>query len=195
MDNFKLLKTGLSVQGLLSAIERQPHLWGEITERQTVPGSPHKYTEAIFIRWCETRTIAAAFTEIPAIDYPARENLPEVDELIFEAFNTAKANTLGRVLIAKLAPGGNITPHADEGDVADYYERFHIPLCSEPGNVFHAGDPDRSFEGVHMKPGELWWFNHKKQHWLFNGSDKPRIHLIIDAVAPCYRRERHEISN
>lgn len=174
---------------LVSAI-KSTNLWPEITKRQDTKGSPHKYTKAIFLRWCQSQEIEAAFTDIEAIDYPAFEKLPEARPLVDLVLEATGATKLGRVLIVELEPGAMITPHVDEGDVADYYERFHIALTSDVGNDFFCAHDSQSGEFVHMMPGEMWWFNHKKEHYLINSSNKPRWHLIIDAVAPKYRRER-----
>jgi len=190
MQNFKLLASKVPVERLLSAIESQPELWGEITARQDTPGSAHKYTEAIFLRWCETKTVAAAFTEIPAVDYKAYSKLPEARELVEFVESLVGSKELGRVLVVKLKSGGEIFPHPDEGQYADHYERFHVSLKSDQGNLFFSGEPGKAFEAVHMEPGEIWWFNHKRVHWVVNSSVNPRIHLIIDCVAPKYRRPR-----
>jgi hypothetical protein len=49
---FKRVAEHINVAPLLKKLERHPELWGEITARQEAPGSPHKDTEAIFLRWC-----------------------------------------------------------------------------------------------------------------------------------------------
>lgn len=195
LQNFKRLKTGVDVAPLLAALERKPHLFDQITARQQAPGSPHRYTRAIFLRWCQTQTVEAAFTEIPAVDYPAMAELPEAWPLICEVLKESESRELGRVLITELQSGGAIDPHPDEGIVADHYERFHIPLRSEPGNWFSCMIPGSKIrEIVHMREGELWWFNHKRVHELDNRSHLPRLHLIVDCVAPAFRRERDAIS-
>lgn len=189
-ENLKRLAHGIDTKPLLEAIERQPDLWKEITDRQDTPGSPHRDTECIFLRWCETKSIEAAFTEIPAIDYPAYEKLPQARLLVETVLQVTGATKLGRVLIAKLNPAGSIEKHADEGAYADCYERFHVALESEPGNTFFVEDREHYGEFAEMQAGELWYFNHKKPHHVFNGSALPRIHLIVDAVAPKFRKER-----
>jgi hypothetical protein len=195
LQNFSLLKTGVDVTPLLAALERKPELFDRITARQTTPGSPHRDTRAIFLLWCESQTIEAAFTDIPAVVYPELTEIPEAIALIQNVLDTVGSKELGRVLIAELAPGGAIEAHADEGLVADYYERFHLPLQSDEGNWFFSHLPDSSArEVVHMKQGEIWWFNHKRVHELENRSHRPRLHLIVDCVAPAFRRERDEIS-
>lgn len=189
-ENFALLKSRVDVYPLLKAVERNHNLYGQITARQETPGSPHGDTKAIFLRWSRELSIRAAFEDIEAVDFPAFFQLPEARDLIAEVVKATGATKLGRVLITSLKPDGVILPHADEGAVADHYERFHVVLKSEPGNFFYSQISDNKGEYVHMKEGEIWWFNHKRPHWVENNSDCERVHLIVDAVAPAYRRER-----
>lgn len=185
MINFFTIAKGIDVSRLTSQLATQSHLFDEITDRQAYEGSAHKDTRAIFLRWCKGLSVLAAFTEIPAFNFPAMGQLTEAHELINQITSKVGALELGRILIVSLRPGGVITPHADEGAYADHYERFHIVLKSEPGNVFICGD-----ESVEMKTGELWWFNHKESHSVVNNSSSERIHMIIDCVMPALRRER-----
>jgi Aspartyl/Asparaginyl beta-hydroxylase len=184
VTHFQKLASGLAVFPLLSAIDAQPKLFKEISGRQDYQGSAHQDTKSIFLRWCKDLGVSSAFTEIPAFDYPAMGKLPEAQELIQFAIRAAGGQKLGRVLIVSLRPGGVITPHADEGAYADHYERFHIVLKSE-SVIFKCAD-----EWVEMEPGDLYWFNHKEQHEVASYSKEPRVHMIIDMVAPKFRRER-----
>lgn len=192
-ENFALLKTRVDVYPLMEAIERNLHLFDQITGRQDTPGSPHGDTKAIFLRWSKELTVHAAFNDLEAVDFPAFSELPEARELVAEVVKLVGATKLGRVLITSLKPNGVIHPHADEGAVADHYERFHVVLKSESGNFFHSQVSKFETEHVFMKEGEVWWFNHKRPHWLKNNSECERIHLIVDAVAPQFRRERDAI--
>lgn len=189
-DSFQQISKGLPVQDLIRAIQTRDSFWARRTERQDTPGSPHHDTETIFLRWANTQTILAAFTEIEAVDYPEYDFLPEARPLVNRCLDLVSASQLGRVILTKLHPGGFIDQHIDEGAYADHYERFHVPLTSEAGNHFTVLAPSGVIEDVHMKPGELWCFNHKRMHSVVNRSDEERIHLIIDAVAPAYRKER-----
>lgn len=189
MENFKRLQTGFDVERLSSQLSAQPDLWSEITERQKYPGSAHKDSESIFLRWCAGKTVDAAFSEIPAYNYPAFAKLPAAQELVQMVMLHANAKELGRALVVNLKAGGKVDQHIDEGSYADHYERFHVVIDSKPGNLFFCGN-----EAVEMKTGDIWWFNHKLEHWVQNDSDSPRIHLIVDVVAPSFRRERHALS-
>lgn len=190
MENFERLATGLNVAPLLNAIWGQPDLWSQIVARQLTPGSPHKDTETIFLRWAEKLSLETVFTAIEAVDYPAFERLGQARDLIDGLMAMVGAKDLGRVIITKLKPGGSINLHADEGAYADHYERFHIALTGGEGAWFTCYiDQDRA-ETVRMNDGELWWFHHKREHQVVNAGSSDRIHLIVDCVAPKFRRER-----
>lgn len=186
-QNFKRIATGIPVNGLLKRIADQPELWGEITSRQEAPGSSHHDTEAIFLRWCKGQTVEDAFYSIPAIDYPAAAKLmPEVSEP-FKALLDAigEYGEIGRVMIVKLKAGGSIDEHVDEGAYAEHYDRFHVVLSSNSGNEFVVDS-----HAFRSQPGEAWWFNHKKPHYVANRSNADRIHMIVDVVAPKFRAMR-----
>jgi len=182
MKHFKQVAEDLDAAPLLAAIERQPELWEAITMRQDYPGSAHKDTKAIYLRWSEDQSPAAAFHDTDTIPYPAVHLLPEAIPLVDGLATHLDALRLGRVMIVALKPGGIITPHRDEGAYARYYERFHISLLSDDGNLFTCGD-----ETIHMEAGTAWTFDHHKEHSVVNDSERERIHLIMDAVAPAWR--------
>jgi aspartyl/asparaginyl beta-hydroxylase len=188
---FTCFNSGLDTRPLLKAIEAKPDLWNQITARQTTPGSPHADTRCIFLRWSPAQTIEAVFNDIEAIDYPAYSELEEARAIVATTVKLTRATTLGRVIITNLKPGGKISPHADEGFYADTYERFHFVLKSDFGNRFYVSGPQTE-EVCAMKPGQIWWFDHKRTHWVENTSNTDRIHLIMDMVAPDFRVEREQ---
>lgn len=189
-QNLERIGWAIDVDPLLRELEARPELWAENTLRQNTPGSPHRDTECIFLRWAKDHSVRGVFEDVTTADYGAWEILPHARILVDQVMAAVRGTELGRVMIAKLRPQGFITPHPDDGAYADHFERFHVSLQSEFNNWFYVGDPERWHEGVHMRAGELWWFNHKQKHWVCNGSAAPRIHLIVDCVAPKYRRER-----
>jgi len=191
-NSFECLTSDLDVRPLMRSIEAHPALWQQITARQTVPGTPHVDTQTIFLRWAAAQTIEAVFNDLDSVDYPALMALPEARSLFAQAVEHAGATHLARAIIVSLKPGGRITPHADEGAYADHYERFHMILQSDAGNLFHVAEPSTPhiYTTAEMRPGELWWFNHKRTHWVENRSNRERIHLIMDMIAPSYRVER-----
>jgi len=180
MKHFRLLAEGLDVQPLLAEIDQHPDLWRQITARQDHPESAHKDTECIFLRGPAEMTRHGVQHDLSALDYPALALLRDpAANLVNPLMQSLGITELGRAMIVRLRPGGSITPHADEGDYAAHFARFHFSLQSDEGNLFVCGG-----EVVHMHPGSAWWFAHRVEHFVVNRSERPRLHLILDAVVP-----------
>lgn len=189
-ENIKVLAAGLDPTALLKQIEANVGLFEQFKQRQETKGSPHKDTQTIFLRWCESQTIEAAFTQIPAIDYPAYSILTEARPLVDKVLEIVEASELGRVIIPALQPKGVISKHQDEGAYADHYERFHLCLQAQRGCMITVELEERMIEALDAAPGELFWFNHKQNHMCVNPTEAYRLHLIVDAVAPKFRKQR-----
>lgn len=185
--NFKMVAQGIDVRPLLASLAEHAHLWSLDTRRQNFPGSPHHETQAIHIRQQTTPSVDAVFNEIETQDAPAGilliESLFPLVRRILDAIG--QNGDIGRVMITRLPPGGVITKHMDEGRYADHYDRFHLCLQADEDARFMCGG-----QLAGMMPGELWWFNHKQPHQVWNDGKVNRIHLIIDVEAPAYRALR-----
>lgn len=187
MLNFVRIREDAPVGAVLPEMRGLDYLWHQHTFRQAHPGSAHHDTSAIYLRYppLGTITVHDVFNELEAQMTPAADALPAACHLAFWAQEVLGVTKLGRVMLVNLRAGGSIDPHVDEGAYADCYARFHVCVSAQPGVVFRCGG-----EEVEMRPGELWWFNHKRKHWVENRSSADRVHLIVDAVAPRYRVER-----
>jgi len=190
-DAPRLLKSGLPTEALLAKVKAEPHRWGEHTWRQNVPGSPQRDTEVIYFRYARAEEMHEV-RDLPHVaNYPAITDFKkELEPLVTEALKIIGAKEWGRTFLVKLRPGGVVTPHIDEGGYADKFERFHICLQSDLHFKFSVQDNGGEVHSVNMQPGELWFFNHKLAHWAENPGRIARISLILDAVAPEFRRER-----
>lgn len=175
---FQLIAQGLDVSKALAEIEARPSLWSIFSGRQETPGSPHHDTECIVLRGPAVPDLESVFTDLGAYDYPVLHALPETVNLLQALFSDPEVPKfgLGRVMIVKLKAGGRVDEHIDEGAYAEWYDtRLHLVLQSEPGNTFTNASESRW-----MQPGTLWRFDHCAAHSVFNGSDAPRIHIILD---------------
>lgn len=192
----KLLGSGLNVNDLCARLEKDPELWTKNTWRQDYvikgerPISPQEDTEAVMFRWAPENKIESVRDSLEVVNDKNLDSIKEALPIICACLDAAEATECGRAFIAKLKPGGRVIPHMDYGMYADKFERFHLVLASEWGNEFFVQDSNGRRESSYMKPGEFFWFNHKETHWAINNSKYQRMHLIIDAVAPKYRRER-----
>lgn len=176
MKNFQLIASGVDVLPLLHALQLQPDLWNVHNLRTTHPQSPHQQVEDIWIRFNEIpESIETVVDDKECVNYPAFYVLPQVRPIIFDLMRRVEGEQLGRVLITKLAPGKEITPHEDGGAPATFYARYHCILQNFPGSIFRCGD-----EVVTMQPGSVWWFNNELTHSVVNNSADDRLTMICD---------------
>lgn len=166
---------------LLNQLVRHPELWNQNTLRTTHANSPHSAVSDIWLRFNnvieyeKTGNPSAILDQHESIWYPASHALTEARPLVFGLMARVKGVRLGRVLITKLSPGKKIDRHADSGDHAAYFERYHFALQSLPGSMFECGG-----EVINMPPGTVWWMQNQHEHCVENNSADDRIHLIAD---------------
>lgn len=175
MRNFFRLMQNASVQPTLASIMRQPELWDTNTLRTTIQGGPHSQISDILLRFGE-----ANLTGLLCHDLPAMRDVFGAKSLALDVMRLVNGDQMGRVMVTRLKPGGRIDAHADEGEYAEFYSRYHLVLQGHPGSIFRCGN-----ESVQMMTGELWWFESHLEHEVLNNSSEDRIHMIIDArVSP-----------
>jgi hypothetical protein len=175
----ELIAEGVEVAPLMDSIEAHPYLWSLETIRQDFLGSPHHDTQCImfmgpedltFEAWQGTTIVEPNRSAIDPIAKDYYDTMADVDSMI-DAFD------IGYTMAVSLKAGGVVDEHIDEGIYAQYYDRYHLVLKSEEGNMFYNED-----ESVWMKEGELWKFDHRAMHYVENNSASDRWHLIIDAT-------------
>lgn len=176
MRNFHLLGTGLDMAPLMNALHRQPELWNQHTFRTTYPKSPHSEVDDIWLRFQQDpEDFEHVLNGHESVNYPALQKLPLARVPIFWLMARVEGERLGRVMITRLAPGAKIGAHADGGEHAAYYDRFHIVLKGLAGSSFVCGG-----EQVNMQTGEVWWFDNKQVHSVANNASDDRVHMVID---------------
>lgn len=194
MKNFLQIASNAAVLPLMLAIhrhEKSSKIWKEDTYLRDYPQGPFGDTESVILRFPDRsvheteealKNHLANFDQHENYDQPVFKSLPEARVLVFNLMAAVQGERLGRVMINKLNPGGRIFPHADTPVHAEYWDRFHIVLQSAPGSNFRAGE-----EWVHMRTGDIWWFDNRVEHEVLNNSDTERIHMIVDirTSKPC----------
>jgi hypothetical protein len=187
MQNFLKIDSSMNVMPLLLAIYRHAKvsdIWKEDTYLRDYAQGPFGDCESIILRFPprsvheteETlKNHLASIDQHENVDQPVYKLLPEARSLVSPLMAYVHGERLGRVMINKIKPGGQIFPHADTPVHAEYWDRFHIVLQSSPGVLFRCGD-----EQVYMETGSCWWFNNKLEHEVINNSATDRIHMIVD---------------
>lgn len=188
MRNFQKISEGQNVTPLLNALMRKPELWKADTFLRKFPQGPFGETDTVYLRFqdhvqVESEGDLELYKQNKLAGYDLHEcpwrseinELPETRAHILGLAAYMNATRVGRCMINRLVPGGKVFPHADSPEHASYWDRFHIVLQSEPGNIFRCGE-----EQLWMRPGEIWWFQNSVVHEVVNNSANDRIHLIID---------------
>jgi len=174
----KIIQEGIDTSPLLEAVEARSDLFLMCVARQAFSGSPHADTSTIFLRgpmgwsreWYQHHT--------GAMDYPALQILREpVQKVLVPVVNSLNLAELGRVMLVMMYSDGKVTPHVDQGEYSDRYQRWHLVLSGGPEAKFRCGN-----DTVQSIPGRLFWFDHKQEHEAWNNEQHPRIHAIIDGI-------------
>jgi hypothetical protein len=80
-----------------------------------------------------------------------------------------------RVMFARMPPGGVIHPHIDTNPAAKWPHKIHVPVTTNAGVVSCFGGGEHYFP-----PGEAVEVNNLGPHWVRNGGDTDRVHLIFE---------------
>lgn len=163
---------------LLREVADKTDLWNGNTGRTYGDQSPFQDVSDIWLRYNgDFSSIDRVINDLEMVNYPGWDLLPSAREIVYGLLYSLKANRIGRVLITKLPPGKVITPHVDQGANAAYYSRFQIALSCDPQSPpkFYCGN-----EMAQMLPGEIWYFNNRKEHWVENDSTVDRVSMIVD---------------
>jgi len=186
MRNMMHIASGMNVLPLVLEINRQPWLWNQFPIRKSYEGSPHEGLDDIWVRYNDWKNYTeegsnAAFSdEHDSVWYDTYYALPSIKSIIFDVMRMVDGERLGGVLITRIPPGKVCKPHIDRGWHAEYYDKYAVQLKGNQYQAFH-------FEGESFSanPGDVYWFDNTKTHWVTNESDEDRITMII-----CIRNDR-----
>jgi hypothetical protein len=80
-----------------------------------------------------------------------------------------------RVMLARMPAGGMIHPHIDANPAAKWPHKIHVPLSTNAGVVSFFGGEEH-----HFPAGEAVEVDNLGPHWVRNGGDSDRVHLIFE---------------
>jgi quercetin dioxygenase-like cupin family protein len=180
MRHFLKIAEGIDVIPALNALAVNPHLWNAHDLRTTHERSPHKQVDDIWL-WFNRlpENEAEIVDDLEAVPYPAWQQLPQFRGIVLDIMRRVEGTRLGRALITRLAPGGVIPAHIDEGAPATYYTRYQLALQCLPGCNFQIGE-----EVINFRMGEVWQVDNRTEHSVVNNSADDRIVLIVDVRGP-----------
>lgn len=176
MQHFLSLAVNVDTAPILREIVTQPELWDANPLRTQHPGTAHADVSDIWLWFNELpKDPLAVVNDIQTVPYPAWDQLPSLRRVVLDLMHRVDGVQLGRCIVTKLFPGGQIAPHTDQGAPAEFYTRYQIVLQSLPGAMFFCED-----ENANFRNGEVWWINNRVEHSVINNSADDRIVCIVD---------------
>jgi len=165
-------------------ILRNWSVFDDKTWRQDAEGSCHKDTKTIYLRSPRLReeeeeeyTESIVHNRIETETEYTYELFPKTVAAVNHLISRIETVELGRVMIVALAPGGYISPHTDQGDYPEHYDRYHMCISVPEELVFTIGE-----NRMKTAPGSTYWINNDTyEHSVDNTkSDEWRISIIVD---------------
>lgn len=107
--------------------------------------------------------------------YPVANEIPALRLLVNDVLANLEPVELGMVLITRIPAHSEVAPHADSGWHATHYnDKYGVQLQGNSEQSFN-------FEGhsLSTQPGEVFWFDNSREHWVLNDSDEDRMTMIV----------------
>lgn len=173
----------VNVKELREQLDAHPELWNEIDWRKR---GAHEEVDDIWVRYNDYRkypnpTMLEFRDRHVPVWYPAWRKLPALRPIIFGLMAQEEGEMLGGVLITRVKPGCQVYPHKDDGWHVNYFDKFYVCLGGAHGARLFCKD-----EYMEPLPGDVHWFDNRREHWVTNESTEDRITLIV-----CIRTERY----
>lgn len=172
------IATGFNVAPVKRALDENPELWNQHSERTAPESSPHREAEDIWLRFNHADEIKNnrhdPLISHESVWYPCLQKLAAAKPLIFDAMRLCWGTRLGGVLLTRLPPGKRIHPHTDEGWHAKYYNiKIGIQIAGHPDQIFKYDDCE-----YRANTGDVFIFDNSVRHEVINDSNEDRLTLI-----------------
>ena len=159
-------------QPILEEIESRSQLWDWLNLRKLAPGSTHTEARDIILRWQDlSGNIQDQWTRVECKDLVAAQLFPRT----MQAIRNWAPGLIGRIVIAELGPGAKVASHEDQGNYADWHDRYHFVVVTNFGATNECQG-----HTMHMGPGQIWLINNHELHSAENAGLGARIHIIVD---------------
>jgi quercetin dioxygenase-like cupin family protein len=171
------IASGLPVAPIHWALQENPHLWNQNTDRTADAASPHHGLDDIWARYGDPERAKDGQAH-DAFWYPSADVLG-LKSMCLDLMRAVDGVELGGVLITRIPAGKKVQPHTDPGWHARRYEKYGVQITSAPGQRFCFDNED-----LETRPGDVFWFDNAHTHWVSNPTNYERITMIV-----CIRKE------
>jgi aspartyl/asparaginyl beta-hydroxylase (cupin superfamily) len=84
---------------------------------------------------------------------------------------------VAKLMLAELAPGGEVTAHKDARPALVMVHRCHLPILTNKDVSFFVDGRD-----YYLEPGIAYEFDNTRLHAVHNRSATRRVHLMCDIM-------------
>lgn len=186
MSEMQKILSGIKTEHLLAELEAHPELWNQYDFRTNYEGSAHKDVSDIVLRY---RDFAEFDPDQPqkfsyqhtSEWYAAASHLPNIKSTVENIFTLVGGDELGGVLITRIPAVCSVLPHSDDGHWHSTYflNKYLLLLESDPLQTFEFPVEDGEDEVHTGVAGDLFLFDNRNIHAVYNKSGKDRISLIM----------------
>lgn len=169
--------TFIDTWALCSALHKERSRFKSETRRQDMDGSPHRETQAIFLRGPANPDETNWYEDVEQVDYQILKDWKTARNVLSRIQSAIGGRPLGKAMIVQLQSGGKVAWHVDEGPYYERHHRLHLPLITNPMSLMFSGAAS-----MHMPVGMLCGINNRVLHSAINAGQTPRVHLIVDVV-------------
>jgi Aspartyl/Asparaginyl beta-hydroxylase len=188
--NFARVAEGLDVSRLQAQVAEHQHLFVDLSRGQLKKGDvgySHRHGQIIIVRYPKIPQDADSnpdsrkqlLDDLFSVNHEPWYVLTELRPFLYRLMMAVEGTHIGGIGVIKLPAGKKIDRHYDTGLATDFYNRFHLVL-SGPAECWFTCGKGKDEERVAMRDGEVWWFNSKKLHSVFNNDSVDRISVSID---------------
>ena len=171
---------------LREAILNQDDLAWEEDDRRQDDYDVHRQTKSIVMLFASLTWPRVVITREKGWNRIAEVANPIMAEIIERFYSPG--GTIIRAVAAKLAAGGNITPHIDTLESFAHGHRIHIPITTNKLVRFMIDGRPYRFE-----IGNIYEINNQKTHSVMNAGKEDRISFIFDYIPADVAKQQNAV--
>jgi hypothetical protein len=140
----------------------------------------HRQTRSILFEWLDNDWKPG----LPVTVQPFRYTADALCAAVAKAASMIAENysgTVVKLMLAELAPGGEIPVHFDSVPALLSVHRCHLPIRTSESVKFFI-----DYQPYCLRPGSVYEFDNTRWHSVLNQSGISRVHLICDIMPSSY---------
>lgn len=169
MSNFKIWETNVDVSKILKQVLDNPNDWQVVSTMKNIAGDLKPYGFMPLVM-----AVVAKHGDNPK-NTELQQKTPLFDKYteIRKWLKSRGITQTSRAAFFKLAVGGKVYSHIDDGTYYLTRDRFHLSLQGR--YKYTVGDETKIIE-----PGTFFWFNNKIHHDAEQLGDEERLTFVFD---------------